>query len=809
MIQNWLKIFSYQIRNNKLFAFLNVLGLSLGISGLVFAILYWNDEQSYNASNPDKERIFQVVADLGRDLVWASSTATFEPLFKTQFPEVESHNYNNGNYSTDILEYNGNKQLTEKIFNAQSSFFSFFPAEFTQGNAKTAIQDNTSMAISETVAKTFFDSENPMGKQIRYGDKVYIVRGVFKNTSKASIAPAVVINNVGQRLEEDKDKWGNFSFGLLLKLKDASQADAVKRKMEALFFENRVVKEAKAEGITTNEYVKKYGRERIHLESLESSRLHSVTDGYPEGRGNYQFLLIMVGLSVLILVLSIVNYVNLATANAIKRAKEVGVRKILGASKSNIVKQFIFEMVLTTAFSILLALVIVELALPYYNDFLQKELVIHGSQFALQLVAIFILVVLFAGIFPAIYVAGFESIKVLKGNFGRSKSGVWLRNSMLIIQFAIAAFFIIGSYIIYQQVDFMATKDLGFSGKQILHLHYRNPYNWREENYRTRLEERYNTVKQELSKIKGVEQVSAGSFNFNGGSTTFSGYNYNGNEIQSSNMSVDFGVLKMMKIKMAAGRDLSPEFSSDTIDAVLINETALKLMKEKNPIGKTINWNDRKMKIVGVVKDFNVNGPQEPIPPMLFFHLKTVPWMLNNLHDFYIKANPENMEQVIAEAEKFWTTKLDPDYPFEYDFVDKNFERTYESYVKQRNLFSLLNIVVIAIALFGLFALASYSIQRRMKEIAIRKTLGAETTTLLKSLSLQYIVFCIIGFVIALVPAYYLLDKWLENFAYRIDISPLPFAVGFVILLILTLIIVLSRAYQATKADILKYLKYE
>lgn len=232
-------------------------------------------------------------------------------------------------------------------------------------------------------------------------------------------------------------------------------------------------------------------------------------------------------------------------------------------------------------------------------------------------------------------------------------------------------------------------------------------------------------------------------------------------------------------------------------------------MGEKDPVGKEIEWNGHKLKVVGIVDNFHLYGLQREIPPMVFFHIKTVPWMQSNINRIYVKVDPQHMDQTLADMEKFWTQKVDTEYPFKYDFVNKEFERTYETFVKQRNLFSLLNIVVIAIALFGLFALASYSIERRIKEIAIRRTLGAETGMLLKNLSVQYVVFCIIGFALAAMPAYYLLNKWLEDFAFRISITILPFIIGFIVLLSLTLLIVLSKAYQATRVDILKYLKYE
>jgi putative ABC transport system permease protein len=381
---------------------------------------------------------------------------------------------------------------------------------------------------------------------------------------------------------------------------------------------------------------------------------------------------------------------------------------------------------------------------------------------------------------------------------------------MLILQFAIATFFIIGSYIVYQQIEYISMKDLGFKGNQVLSISYRNNYNWDEARFMQKVENKYLLIKDEISKIKGVQHVSAGAFDFGSANGSTSGFSYRESaNIQARNMGVDFGMLEMMKIQLKEGRYLSTKFASDTINSMLINETALKLMNENNPLGKTIDLHDKKLKIIGIVKDFNLFGPQEKVPPMVFFHYKTIVWLLPNFQKMHVKISPENMEQTITDIEKFWVKNVDADYPFTYNFVDKNYARTYETYVKQKNLFSLLNFIVILIALFGLFALASYSIQRRMKEIAIRKTLGAETNALLLSLSKQYVVFCIIGFLIALFPVYYLLNRWLENFAFRIEISWIPFVIGFFVLLVLTLIVVLSRAYQATKVDVLKYLKYE
>ena len=809
MILNWIKIFIYHLKQNKLFSFLNVLGLSIGIAGVIFAILYWNDEHSYDAWNPNKDNVFQVLVDMGEKVAWTNTPVTFDPFLKDD-SNIEKMIHGVNWYESPLFKYKGKKIIIQKLFNTQNGFFDFFPFEFLQGNPKTALQNENSIVLNQKMAIQFFGTENPIGKQIQFEDKYLKVTGVYKITANSSIAPDAVVNNMKTRINADKDSWGNFNNGWFIKLKDPSKTNELSKKLNAIYYQNKIIKDAKSEGITPKEFETRYGHFNFILEPLSVSRLHTQGQGLPEGKGNYQFLLIMAGLSVLILILSIFNYVNLATANAIRRAKEVGVRKIVGASKSDIIKQFLFETIVIVTVSIFLALAIVELALPYYNDFLDKELVIYESQFYLQIVFIFIITILFAGVFPAIYVSNFETLKVLKGNFGRNKSGVWLRNGMLILQFAIASFFIIGSYIVYEQVRYLSNKNLGFTGEQVLEIFYYKSEAVRNgENSEQIIFNNYSLVKNEISKIKGVKQATTGAFKFGGGNDASSGFSYNGNNVQAQNIALDFGFLEMMKIEMAQGRYLNPEIASDTINAMMVNESTLKLMNEKNPIGKTVDWNGNKFKIIGVVKNFSGYSPQGQVPPIVFFHFKTVPWLIGNIQHLYVKLDSENTEQTLADIEKFWSKNVDSDYPFQFDFVDKNYKRTYKEYVKQKNLFSLLNIIVILIALFGLFSLASFSIQRRMKEIAIRKTLGAETNVLLKELSKQYIVFCVIGFLLALFPAYYLLNKWLENFAYRIDISIYPFIIGFIALLLLTLLVVISRAYVATKVDVLKYLKYE
>ncbi|QIH40197.1 FtsX-like permease family protein [Flavobacterium sp. Sr18] len=805
MLKNWINIFLYHLKQNKLFSFLNIFGLAIGISGLIFALLYWNEEQSYDAWNPEKDNVYQVLVQLTGMPVFSDCALFLKPILDKD-TNVEKVVYSDSWYQKDKIIYKGKKEIVDKIINVEPDFFSLFPFEIIKGDVVSVLKDDSSVAISDVIAKRVFGNQNPIGKQITCLDQMFIVRALYHIPGNSSIAPDVIMNKMPQFKSENTT--GPFIFKLLLKIKDPSKIENTRKSLEKTYNQDFVRRIAKEEGFTLEEMAKKMGHFNVVIEPLSKARLHSITDGYPEGRGNYQFLLIMVGLSVLILILSIVNYINLATANAVKRAKEVGVRKVVGASKSTIVFQFIFETALISLFSILLALVIVELTLPYYNDFLNKSLRIIGSQFYLQLILIFCITVLVAGILPAVYVANFETLKVLKGNFGRSKNGIWLRNGMLIFQFTVATFFIVGSYIVYQQIDYLTNKDLGFKGDQVIEINLNFPdSDYEVENVGQNIYNKYSTIKQELAKIKGVEQASTGLISFDGSDDSLGGVLYNDELFKARTIAVDFGIFEMMKIEVVKGRSLDQKHASDTITSVVINETAQKLMNMKEPIGKELIIKERKLKIIGVVKDFNLLSPEVEVSGMYFYHLKTVD-IAQNINKVFVKLKSDNIENTITDIEKLWT-KMDTEYPFKYDFVDKQYARTYESYVKQKNLFSLLNIVVIGIALFGLFALASYSIQRRMKEIAIRKTLGAETNLLLKELSKQYVLYCVIGFLIALFPTYYLLNMWLENFAFRIDMTVFPFVFGFIILLLLTLVIVLSKAFQATKTDVLKYLKYE
>nr|WP_314544319.1 ABC transporter permease [uncultured Empedobacter sp.] len=799
MLNNWLKIYFKNTIKNKGFTFLTILGLAIGIAGVIFSTLYWKDETSYNQWNPEKDRIYELITFLKPDLQIASTTGPMAELVKDKSDKIEETLFYQPDYSSELYIINQKKELLNKIAITGNNFFDFFPFDFVQGNKEQFKNNRNAVAIEEQEAKRIFGNKNPINKQIKnLNGEILTIYGVYQLKKNSGFLPNYVISSPNLNI----DDWNNFTYALLIKLKNPNDKEDVEKSINKMYYENIVQRYAKNQGISVDEYIKTSGLTNGYLQPITDSRLKAEVTGFPEDKGNLSFLKINLGLSILILLLSIINYINLSTAQTIRRAKEVGIRKVLGASKQNIIWQFLFETAITTFFSVLLALTLVEIGLPSYNVLINKNLSINLIEFVPYLVLIFLIVILFAGIFPAIYVSNFKELNVLKGNFSRSKNGIWIRNLMLIVQFTIATFFIVAGSLVTEQVNYMSKKDLGFSGDQIINLTLRR-YDLGEKRL-----DFYKAIKQDLLKIKGVKDVNTTAFKFGNNAMNSSTMRFQDKSIQIQNVPVDYNFLSMMKIKLKNGRDFDSKITSDTVNNIILNETAMNELGNLS-IGDQVAWNEYKFNIIGVVKDFNIENPENKISPMMLINVNTVDWLQNNLSEIYIKVDAENVTETIAAIEKFWKAKVDQDYPFEYEFIDKQFARSYENYTKQEKMFKILNVIVITIALFGLFALSSYTIERKYKEIAIRKVLGAETSSLLRILSKQYIYFAFIGFALAILPSYFLMQKWLENFAYRIDISIWIYVFAFILLLCLTLIVVLIKAYSATRINSLNYLKYE
>ncbi len=805
MIKNWIKIAFRNFAKNKLAAFINIFGLTIGMVGVILTILYWKDELSYNQWNSEKDDVYQVVHQMGEGDIWSSGTIPEGPKLKEKFPEVIDYLYLDW-MTGAIVESNGKSNYLNGLLGTSSTFFEFFPFEFLEGSPKGVLNDLQSIVISQKWKNQLFPETTALGKTIKLDGKDYIVKGVYENELNSSEQPdAVIPLNWNEIWNNYANAWGNYSFKLYVKLQPQSLSPELLKKFNhEIVYVNQVIPYSKGEGMTPEQYIEKYGTTDILLDRLSEMRLFAKGDGGSIGKGKISLLYIMTGLSLVILLLSCVNFINLSTANALKRAKEVGVRKALGAQRKNVILQFILESFILCLFAFVLALALSEILLPYFNEYFNKSLELKFGSMLLYLATILVVVVLISGLIPALYLSKFQPLKVLKGNFSRSKSGVWVRNGLMGFQFFISAFFFVGGLVVYMQVQYMMNRDLGFKADQTAVV-YMNNYK------DTTRYEKYELIKQAFKNIDGVEAISSGMRVPGYMSNNSSNLNYREKSIQTTSCAMDYGFLDVMNVKLISGRKLSPEIASDSTQNILVNETLAKKLGLKDPINVEVQsgMNDQKFKIVGVVQDFFVEGFGREINPTIFFHWKTVNWQKANLRAVLFKINPKKTESAMNEIEKRWKTQIEPGYPFNYSFIDQQFARTYDQYKKQKNIFFILTTVVVLIALLGLFGLVSFIIEQRMREISIRKVLGADSGDIVKMFSKTYVIIAGISVVLSIPVTYYLMQKWLENFVYRIDLPWWPFLVAFVVIILLAFLVVSIRALRATKNNPVIYLKYE
>ncbi|SMC46060.1 ABC transporter permease [Moheibacter sediminis] len=805
MLQNWIKIAFRNFAKNKLAAFINIFGLTIGMVGVILTILYWKDELSYNQWNPQKENVYQVVHDMGSGDFWSSGTIPQGPKMKEIFPEVEDYLYIN--WMGSALVQSGKKSAyLDGLLPATVNFFEFFPFKFIEGSSKDILNNQQNIAISKKWATQLFENQSALGKILKIKDKEYIVRGVFDNEAASSELPeAVIALNWDELWRDYSTAWGNYQYKLYVKLQPESYSpDLMKKINHEIFYVNQVLPNSKEGGVTPEQYIEKFGETKMIFDKLSEMRLFSLGDGGTMGKGNVSLLYIMTALSIVILLLSCVNFINLSTANAMKRAKEVGVRKALGAQRKNVIFQFMFESFILCVFAFVLALALSEIILPYYNDYLNKSLKLEFGSMLGYLSLVLGFVILISGLFPALYLSKFQPLEVLKGNFSRSKSGVWVRNALMGFQFFISAFFFIGGLIVYLQVNYMMTRDLGFNADQTIVVYFNNYTDTLKYN-------KYELIKQSFKNIDGIEEISSGMRVPGYISSNSSNLEYLGKSVQTTNSAMDYNYLDLLKVKLVKGRKLSPEISSDTLQNILANEKLVKELGLKEPLGAEVQsgMNNQKFKIVGVVQDYFVEGFQNEIRPTIFYHWKLVSWQKYNLQAVLFKINPEKTESTLEEIEKRWKTQIEPGYPFQYKFVDQQFARTYQQYQNQKIIFFILTITVITIALLGLFGLVSFIIEQRMREISIRKTLGASQRNIVFMFSKKYIIIAAISILCSIPITFYLMQKWLENFVFRIDMPLWPYVMGLIVLLCLALFVVSIRAFKATRSNSVKYLKYE
>lgn len=804
MINNWLRIAFINYKKNWLSTIINLFGLTIGLTGFMLILMHWNDEESFEKWNPKKDQIYYFQTYHKKENSYGNNISIpMARRAKEVIPGVEDYVLFNGSGIGLKMTTKVKTVFQKDGMTGTESFFKFFPFKLVAGSYKDALKGESAIALSTDAAKNLFGKTNVAGESIKFDNKNYVVTAVYELPKENSqIKPEFIINPVEQ-IKNDEKNWGNFNYGALFMLKKDTDPKVVEQKFVKDIFEYRASLDKDSSGMTIQQFLDLYGPTDSVLTPLDQIKLHAKASWF--GNPDFKTLMILFTLSVLIVVLSAINFINLKTAQASQRAKEIGVRKAIGSTRSNLVLQFLMETFVICIASYLLSLALTELLLPSFNKFYDKEMKMNDWHIYFYSFVMVIMVTLISGLIPATYLANFKAIETLKGNFARSKHGVWLRNGILTLQLIISSFFIIGGLIVNQQVKYMMNKDLGYSGKQIIMINFNesDPKPWLK----------YERLKTEMRKIQGVTDVSYGEAVPGSNRSSSSNMDFMDKSIQGQHGSMDYNYLKFLNVKLKKGRWLDPNLSSDTVNNVLVNEAFVRKFgwKDEDALKNEIKpgFDNKKYKIVGVVKDFNIRSLRTEVEPIIFFHYKETEWKRLNVYNIQLKIDPNDIDGTVKRLKTYWQGSIEPGYPFDYYFLDKKFAETFKKYQKQQTLFTILNAMVLIVALLGLFALSSLMIEQKLKDVAIRKTLGASDRTLILGLTKQFLWITFTAVVISVPISYYLINEWLKDFAYRIDMPVWPFIFSLVVLLLLTFSVVSIKAYQATKVNLVKYLKYE
>ncbi len=805
MLQTWFKIFFRNQKKNWLNILINITGLTLGLAGLLIVLLYLKEEKSYNQWNPNKDNVYRVNIKHKTNGIWFVANPGQYITYKNEIPEVEDAVMINHRYSERVIKFEDHSEFSKKGIYTDPGFFKFFPFKIIEGSTAKFEENREQIALSERLAKRIFKGMSATGNIVEIDSKNYTVACVYQIEKNSHYEPELLL----QFSEPFEVHWGNHNNELFCKLKENSDITAVKAKMDNILVEKFYKPQAKEEGVDFNNYRDRYGVNEVLLDNLDTMYLHNTAGrAGPSGTGNYQLLMVLLGLSILLIVISCVNFINLSIATATQRSKEVGVKKTLGSSKKQLIFQYVSEIVLQGLVSFMLALIIVELILPYFNQFINKEITILSLSSIGVLFLVTIIISFFVGSIPAVYLANFKAAEVLKGNISKTKRGNLARNIMLGLQFLISGFFIISIFVINSQIEYMMQKDLGFTQEQILAV---SIYNIDDEY------DKYKLIKKELSGNPNIVDITTSMFVPGDGFVNGTNFRFPEKDISFNSASniVDLNYVDFAGLKLLKGRTFSEKFVSDTINSVIINETIAKSMGVyDNPIGKKIRigWQEDEeadLEIIGMIKDYHFDGFDTKISPMFLVSWDSFSFAKNWMPAIQFKLKTQNIEESIATIEEFWRENIDTKYPFSYEFLDKKFAKTYDKYKKQQVMFLILSIVVVIISLLGLFALATLTIQQRLKEVAIRKTLGASVKEIMYQLIKSFLKIIVFASLFLVPIAYFFMQNWLDNFVYKINMPTWPYLITPVILVILVFLVVGLKAYNATKVDLIKYLKFE
>jgi len=793
MFKNLIKTAIRNIFKDLGYSSLNILGLTLGIASALYLIIYISDEVSYDRYHKNADRIYRVeshIKETDDEFTWIIAQIPFGPQVVQDYPEVEAC-VRFIPAGRELFKYEDKEFFEEDFVFADTNVFDVFTYEFIQGDPSTALNEPNTIVLTKDVAAKYFGKDDPMGKSLVNGEDIYKVTGVINNIPYNSHYRFDALAS-RKSLPVEMGSWGNFGVFTYILLPESVNYKEFEAKIQEMY--GKYMAEIFERLGISVEYI---------LDPIVDIHLKSTNQGEPEPTGSYAYVIIFAIVALFLILIAAMNYMNLATARSTKRAREVGLRKVVGSNRGSLILQFLTESTVLTFISLILSVILVVLLLPSFNTLAGKYFeisILFSPIIIISSISVIFIVGILGGSYPAFYLSKFNPVSVLKGDITKGASGSAFRKVLVVIQFTISIAMIVSTLIVFKQLNYLKTKDLGYDMNNVISLEFTT----RE------MVEKYPVLKQALLENPSIKRVGSTGTRVGEGSgkLLLNVETYDGMQSRGVNLvSVGHDFVETMGITMLKGRDFQENMPSDTLAGVIINETMAKRLNWDEPLGKKIEaergggQDFLKAVVVGVMKDFHQTGMYNEIETLMYFY------RVNN-RLVYAKLDNQNVQETIKYIESKWN-EIFPGQPFEYSFLSERFQEQFGADEKRGFIFTLFTVLAILIACLGLFGLASYNVERRTKEIGIRKVVGASEGSVVKLISKEFIILVSIAILIAFPLSYYFMKDWLQNFVYRTNLGLFIFILAGLITVAITFITISFQAWRAANANPAESLRIE
>lgn len=800
MFKNYLKVALRNIKKQKGYALINISGLAVGMAACLLILLWVQDELNFDAYHDNADNIYRLVIDanVGSHMRAPVAMPPAGPAMVTEYPEVLQYAGLSRPQKSPVIV--GEKEYFEEhVCDADNSIFEIFSFPLLKGSPKTALKTAYTAVITEDIAEKYFGDADPIGQMIKFGgDEEYAIMGVAKNVPKNSHFTFDIIRSMETRYVQNRplmENWLNASQYTYLLLAENADPKALEEKLPGLV-DKYLGAILKSIG----------GTLAFELQPLKRIHLHSDFMGDIGAQGDIMYIYLFSGIALFVLIIACINFINLSTARAATRAQEVGMRKTLGAVRQRLVGQFLGESVIYSLFSLALAVGLILLVRPWFNAVVGRSLSLNVLQVPWLIpgcIGLALLVGVAAGSYPAFILSSFQPVRVLRGRQKVGTRNIHFRRILVIVQFAISIMLIVGTMMIYKQLDYMKSKELGFQKEHVIVLSGLGDV----------MEKSYQTLRNEFKKIPGVINVGASSLVPGRGisKSIFLPEGFAPDESQPMDyLSIDPDYISTLGISIAEGRNFSEDLATDQTESVMINETAAKRFGWDQPIGKqfimsreeSFQPSEVRVNVIGVIKDYHSLSLREKIDAMILFSEPS------DYDTLSIRVSPVDIPHTLDLLKKKWKALM-PQRPFDFFFLDDEFDSQYRAEERMGSLTMRFSLLAILIGCLGLFGMASYTTAQRTKEIGIRKVLGASAGVIVRMLSREYIVLVAIGNLIAWPVAYFLMKSWLDNFAYRTSLALWIFIIAALLSLTVALLTVSYQSLKAAFSNPVDSLRYE